>query len=399
MIRSWLRISLLNFLIAAVMGLVLRYAFVVELSWVNFRYLLHGHSHVAMLGWLYLALFSLIVHSFLPKDKQQTRFLTRLFWLTQVSVIGMAVAFPLYGYGPVSITFSSLHVVFSYAFAYYVFRHLPRRKKPAFSFLKAALWFMILSTLALWAIPPIILFGSHGSALYYAAIQFFLHFQFNGWFLFGGLALFFHLAEQRSVVFSGVTLRWFFRLLVLATFFTYALAVAWSNPIPLVFGLNSIGVLVQLIAALLFVQLVWPHRRMLSGQFWTSTLLSLSFASFLAKLIMQSAVVFPVVATAAYTIRNYVIGFIHLILLGAMTFFLLAFCLDQNILRANSRTIRIGLVTLIAGFILTEVILFLQGTFFWGAMGFLPYYYVGLFATSCLLPVGVLLLVVHPDSR
>jgi hypothetical protein len=392
-------VSLVNFLIAAIMGLILRYAFVVELPWVKFRFLLHGHSHVAMLGWLYLALFALIAHVFLSKEARESRYLKRLFWLTEASVVGMAIAFPIQGYGPVSIAFSSLHVVFSYVFANYVFRKIPRVSQPAFSFLKASLWFMILSTVALWAIPPIIVLGSHGSALYYAAIQFFLHFQFNGWFLFAGLALFFRLADQRSVTFPAVTLRWFFRLLVLGTFLTYALAVAWSNPIPLVFGLNSIGVVVQLLAALLFVQLIWPHHRLFRGRFWTTTLLYLAFVSFLAKLTIQSAVVLPVVATAAYTIRNYVIGFIHLILLGAMTFFLLAFSIDHQILRSNSRIIQAGLVSLIAGFVLTEGVLFLQGTFFWGAMGFLPFYYEGLFAASCLLPLGVFFLVAGTFNR
>ena len=53
--RIWLVVALLNFLMAAGMGALLRMAFVVEIPWVKYQYLLHAHSHVAMLGWIYLA--------------------------------------------------------------------------------------------------------------------------------------------------------------------------------------------------------------------------------------------------------------------------------------------------------------------------------------------------------
>ena len=44
--KSWILLSLFNFLVAAVMGLVLRGAFVWEINWMDYRNLMHGHSHV-----------------------------------------------------------------------------------------------------------------------------------------------------------------------------------------------------------------------------------------------------------------------------------------------------------------------------------------------------------------
>ena len=58
--KAWITTGLINFLIAALLGLVLRYAFIGEIDF-NFRFLTHAHSHVAMLGWLYLLLYSFIV--------------------------------------------------------------------------------------------------------------------------------------------------------------------------------------------------------------------------------------------------------------------------------------------------------------------------------------------------
>ncbi|MCB0554497.1 MAG: hypothetical protein KDD02_13180, partial [Phaeodactylibacter sp.] len=95
--KVWFRIALINFFIAAVMGAILRYAFVEEISWLKFRYFLHGHSHVAMLGWLYLGLYALLVHSFLPEVRQHSPFYRNNFIVAQASVVGMLIAFPIQG--------------------------------------------------------------------------------------------------------------------------------------------------------------------------------------------------------------------------------------------------------------------------------------------------------------
>ncbi|MEZ4987274.1 MAG: hypothetical protein R2795_19895 [Saprospiraceae bacterium] len=58
-------------------------------------------------------------------------------------------------------------------------------------------------------------------------------------------------------------------------------------------------------------------------------LLRISFATFATKVLMQTLVVVPFVAEAAYTIRNYVIGFIHLLLLGAVSGFLLSRLVEE----------------------------------------------------------------------
>lgn len=387
----WLRVALLNLFLAAILGATLRLAFVVELEWMNFRYVLHAHSHAAMLGWVYLGLFALLVHCFLPEEAQQSRWLGGLFWLTQVSVVGMLLTFPVMGYAGPSIAFSTLHVLLSYAFAWYFWRKLPVSTAFSHRLVRAALLFMAVSTLALWATAPIIPFKLKGSAFYYASIQFFLHFQFNGWFIFAVLSLFFKYTESKSISLPSRLRGRFFVLLVVSCILTYALAVAWSNPAPVVYWINSTGVLLQLAAALLFIKLVWPVREQLSLSGWGGFLIKLAFVCFVGKIVMQSVVAVPVIAEAAYTIRNYVIGFVHLILLGAVTPFLIGFAARQQLL-ASGILSRIGITLFMIGFAGSELILFLQGTLFWASIGFMPYYYEGLFAISLLLPIGIGLL-------
>jgi hypothetical protein len=111
--------------------------------------------------------------------------------------------------------------------------------------------------------------------------------------------------------------------------------------------------------------------------------------------VVQAVIVLPFIAEVAYTIRNFVIGFIHLLQLGIFTASILAFAQIMQLIQWQKLNLRIGLSLLFMGFFLSEGLLFLQGTLFWGAKGFLPFYYELLFAASALIPLGILLLVVR----
>lgn len=394
--QSWLRIALLNFIFAAVLGALLRFAFVEEVSWMKYKNFLHAHSHVAMLGWVYLGLYTLFIHTFLEKRDQQNRYYRILFWLTQGSVVGMLISFPIQGYAAFSIFFSTLHVLLSYLFCHRFYKDLKKgshTSQPAILLAKTALGLMILSTLSLWAMGPIMVAGLQRSVIYYMAVQFFLHFQFNGWFLFAILALFFKLIENQGWAIPKTLFQRFYVLLLFSCFMTYALAVAWSKPLMLVFWANSIGVLVQLGAVLLLFLLLYQIRDKIKILFtsWPLFLLQSAFYFYLLKVIIQTIVVIPYMATIAYTIRNYVIGFIHLLLLGIISFFLFGFASYQRLLHLSGRRAKVGMLIFFIGFLFVESILFLQGSLFWGAKGFLPAYYELLFGATCLMPIGLVI--------
>ncbi|HMQ46497.1 MAG TPA: hypothetical protein PKA70_03530 [Saprospiraceae bacterium] len=394
--QSWLIVALINLLIATAMGALLRFAFVEEIAWIKYKNVLHAHSHVAMLGWIYMALYALLIHAFLSPHQQRSKAYPNLFWLTQFSVLGMLFSFPVQGYGPVSIAFSTLHIVLSYIFLGWFWVDMGKHATFSGRLVRTALVFMLVSTLGVWAMGPIMATSLRGSAFYYMAVQFYLHFQFNGWFLFAVLALFFKYMETREVLFAERQQKVFLGLLLVACVLTYALAVAWSQPLLSVFAINSLGVLCQFAALLAFVRMVWPQRQAILQQFGylDGLMLRVAFYAFVLKIIIQTAVVFPFVAEAAYTIRNYVIGFIHLVLLGAVTGFLLSYIISHGLLPGRHRLFRLGLWSIGLGFALSEGILFLQGTLLWGAKGFLPYYYEGIFSVSALIPFGVALLLV-----
>ena len=394
--RIWLIIALINFLLAAGMGALLRLAFVVELPWFKYKFLLHAHSHVAMLGWIYMALFALLIHAFVPEGKSLQRY-GQLFWFTQVSVIGMLLSFPVQGYGPVSIAFSTIHILLSYLFIWWLWKDIGPQRTFSRTLLKTALFFQFFSTLGIWLMGPIMASPLRHSSFYHLAVQFYLHFQFNGWFILAILAVFFKLSEHRAITFPRRKLQVFYGLLISSVFLTYALAVVWATQATPILLVNSAGGILQLLALGVFLQLIWPvrarHQEAFTGL--ASLLLALAFFSFCLKVGMQALVAVPMVAEAAYTIRNYMIGFIHLLLLGTMTFFLLSYMLREQFIPVRSPLSRWGIGLIITGFILSELLLFLQGSLQWGQVGFMPAYYESLFGVSVLIPLGIFLLIVN----
>lgn len=400
----WFRTALINLLLAASLGTLLRFAFVEEVAWMKYKNVLHAHSHVAMLGWVYLALYNLLLHAFLPPATLERPLYRRLFWLTQLSVAGMFVSFPIQGYAGFSIAFSTFHMLVSYGFVWRFWRDMRAESaKFAFSVLlaKTSLAFMTLSTLGLWLLGPIIMTELKRGPLYYMCVQFFLHFQFNGWFLFAVLALFFKRCEKEGIVFNPRLLRRFYRLIMVSTFATYALAVAWSNPSPVVFWVNSIGVLVQLAAIMVLVALYRPQASRIWALpgLWEKGLFAIAAAGLLLKVGVQSAVAIPQIATIAYTIRNYVIGFIHLVLLGVISSFILASAIEKGAIPVSRTLARAGIVFFVAGFLLSELLLFLQGTLLWAQIGFMPWYYELLFGASLLIPFGIILLLLSRTTE
>lgn len=395
---AWYRIALSNFFIAALLGLSLRFAFIHEIPYFKFKNILHTHSHVAMLGWLYLGLYSLLIASFTPKESAESRFYQRLFWVTQCSVWGMLFSFPFQGYGPVSIAFSTLHILCAYSFVVKIW--MDSKTASGFSrlLLRTSLAFMVLSTLGIWAMGPLMVFGFKHSIWYHLAVQFFLHFQFNGWFIIAILAWFFKWMEGKGHWFPTRWKKWFYGLLLASTLLTFALAVAWSEPHWWVFACNSIGVLLQFTLMVLFIQLILPFRTSIKVALTPTqfSLWQLAFFGFCFKILIQTAIALPFVAQMAYTIRNYIIGFIHLIMLGVLSFFIMGVHYGQSSGLPVQR--KWGLSILATGIIASEFLLFLQGTLFWMNWGFLPAYYEWIFGVSCLMPLGIALLLFRSTS-
>ena len=374
------------------MGLLLRLMYIAPIEGVNFQFLMHGHSHVAMLGWVYLMLYCLIVHFFVPKEEQQKTIYNRLFWITEIAVIGMMIDFPAQGYAFASILFSTLHIFCSYYFVRLIWKDAKPGTLPEKKMLRTSLFFMVLSTLGVWCLGPAVGLLGKASAFYQIAIQFFLHFQFNGWFLFAVLALFF---KQIKFNTDEKKFRVCYNLFVAATVFTLALPVSWYLTNPVFYWINVVGVLLQLIAMTLFIQLIRPQLKVFFTELSSleKTVYQFALFSLVLKIIIQLVVLIPELAQVSHQVRNFVIGYIHLTMLGIITGFLFGFALQNNFVNPKSTFAKYGICIFLLGFVLTEILLFLQGIWLFIGRGTFPDYYLNLFIVSIALSSGLLFII------
>ncbi len=390
-IRSWMGVAVVFFLIASVFGLTMRFLFVGELPFeVRYKYLLHAHSHVALMGWAFTVVSGALLFLFTPAASSLNLYKGVLAG-SAVAGLGMAVAFPLQGYGAWSIGFSTLHLLMAYVFAYGFVRDL--RSEVQDDAAKLARWgvyWMLISTAGLWAIGPVTAVLGKLHPLYFMCVQFFLHFQLNGWLTFGVLALL-----MRHLAGNGQPLqlpRHAFWALQLSLLLTYALSVTWSNPIPALFFFNSLGVVLQAVAFYLTLSpvvralsLSWGHAD------WKKWVLLAGLGCIVLKVLVHVAVALPAVATISYTIKNFVIGFIHLVVIGSVSLSVAGVLLTRGLL-PDGPVARYGWQMLLAAFIVTELLLMGQGLLLWMGLGFLANYHLVLFLASILFPLSLTLI-------
>ncbi len=389
--KSWIICCFFNFLIACTFGLVMRLLYLFPVDFINYSFLLHAHSHVAMLGWVYLIVYVLIVRFFIPKEKSQKPIYNRLFWLTEFSVIGMMIAFPIQGYALFSIIFSTMHILLSYVFCRLVWKDSLNDKSPSQKFLLVSVLFMILSTFGVWCLGPAVSTLGKQSAFYQIAIQFFLHFQFNGWFLWAILALFLKQFLQKI---EEKQFKRFYFLLITSTLLTVTFPIRWFIENDILNVINAFGVILQLMAFISFYRMLKPQINSFTSSLDKITKLVYCLAVFSLglKIGIQLLTIFPNIAEVSHQIRNFVIGFIHLTTLGIITGFLFGILLQNKILSADSSILKIGVKCFIGGYILTEILLFVQGWFLFLEKGIIPFYYQNILIFSIFLVLGLVLI-------
>lgn len=388
--QKWFETALAFFFVATIFGALMRLAWIVELpASVDYKHLLHAHSHIAMLGWVFTALSGALLFMIGGNPENRSAY-KKVLGLNVLAGIGMAIFFTYQGYGALSIGFSTVHLLTAYYFAYLYLNDLKRKtdRGSEHTFARWAVYWMLVSTLGLWAIGPVSVWLGKTHALYYASIQFFLHFQFNGWFTYAVLALLIYFFKKRG---KHIAIKnSIFWILQLSLVLTYTLSITWSTPETFLFYLNSLGVVLQTFAlGIILYQFLKNFRLKLFGSDTVNVLLSYGLLSLVLKILIQSAVAIPAIAEVSYVIRSNIIGFIHLVVLGSVSLPLLAILVEERLI-PSGKMARYGYGLLILAFFTTELTLFTQGVLFWVKEGFIPFYHEILLTFTILFPIGLL---------
>ena len=386
-LKKHINIAIFYFLLVALMGVLLRFYVIAPLPF-NYKFMLHAHSHTALLGWIYLGLTTLIYKIFIEKA-EKPKLYNRIFLFTNFCILGMMLTFPFQGYALYSIIFSTLFLFASYWFAWFCFKYVPQHFKDRISWrlVRASLWYLVISSIGPWAIGGVMSTLGPESIWYKTSIYFYLHFQYNGWFILALLGLLFYFLEEKGVRFNSQHLKSFLLLLNFGIIFTLFLSVLWFRPPMVFYILGAIGAVAQILA---FHELYWmlkEHFNIIKEEFGKQSWLFFKIAGFLmiAKLVMQLLSALPYWANLVLQLKDFVIGYLHLVFLGIVITAMLAFLEYFKLIRLPKTFVWFFLFA----FSTTEILIFYKAIALWLGLPFFADYYLYLAVLSCFFPIAI----------
>ena len=384
--KRWVKFSLINLAIVALLGTIMRYKIGFALPFFEQKYLQEAHSHFAFTGWITHTLLFLVVDVFRSDlgTIHESRY-RKLIIANLVMAYGMLFSFIVQGYGPVSISFSTLSLIISYVFTWFALKDAARLETghPGKNWIKGALWFGIFSTLGTMVLSWMMATRHYDQTTYLGSIYFYLHFQYNGWFIFGCFGLFMSAIRQFPLIKKEITYP--FILFTAAAIPAYFLSTLWANIPSWLYVFVVIAALLQAAGWFYFVRMINRHSNQLKATFnKTIRLLFLGVAlAFTLKIFLQLGSTIPHVSQLAYGFRPIVIAYLHLVLLLIISVFLLTFMFGKGLISSN-RSSKIALIGFTVSAILNEVALAIQGIFSF-SYTVVPYMNEALFLIACML--------------
>lgn len=386
--NAWAAICLFNLMIVACLGLLMRLNILFTLPWLNQVFTLHAHSHFAFSGWISQAMMLCMALAVTGRSFKETLpgKYNRLLIFNLFCSYGMLISFLVHGYAAVSIFFSTASILVSFIFYTFCRKDVSaiQHRQVWWKYMQLATIFSMVSALGTFSLAYTMVNQPENIELRLSSLYFYLHFQYNGWFFFAVMGLFHYWLIARNIALPASHM--IFRLLAVCTVPTYLLSINW---LPFPQYLHAFTILfasVQLCAWGIFVTSLMRSRCSLATELAPTSRLVLSAVLLAAsiKFTLQTASSVPSVARLAFGLRPVVIAYLHLVLLGMITLFLVGW-FYQHSAPDRETSIRRGLGIFLSGVIANEFFLMIQG------LSALSGIYVGLMPEA--LAVAGLLLV------
>lgn len=356
--KFWLKFSLLNLSIVALLGVLMRYKIGFEFPFFNQKYILESHYHFAFYGWIAHTLMVLMVHCL---DKNNTNFKSRryhpVFVANLISSYGMLISFLVYGHGLVSGLFSLTAILATYYFSYMFVKDLKSNEINPISakWFKAALFYNFLSTFGIFALAYMTLTKNLYQNEYLATAYYFLHFQYNGWFFFACMGLFLDFMKAAGPIQLKV-----FRLFFFSCIPAYFLSVLWMEIPNWLYILIVVSAFAQVYAWIVALMSLKHSTQIPSQPFILRYVILFVGVALSIKLLLQLGSTIPVISKLAFGFRPVVIAYLHLVLLAIITLFLLFYVYAQKLF-SYSRHAFTAIVIFTIGVLLNEIVLAVQG--------------------------------------
>ncbi|MFN8416945.1 MAG: hypothetical protein U0U66_11500 [Cytophagaceae bacterium] len=242
-------------------------------------------------------------------------------------------------------------------------------------FITTGLCLGLLSSIFPYAIGAASAKGLNGTDIYNSLIYAFLHLQYNGWFLFIALGLFFHLLDYENIYYNktrGILFYWLIFIAIIPSISLSLLGMEYAYKIENIAYVSSFILGLALIVFILTLPkkiLILFHTK----SFWYNLYLAGFILSFSLKIMLQCFSILSLFESYAFQNKLIIIAYLHLSLIGSISFLFFALMINKKWI-VNNVFSNVGNTLLFLGFASTEIILIMGG--------------VGIFYSQALLILG-----------
>jgi hypothetical protein len=389
-IKFWLKISLINLCIVAAFGVLMRYKIGFDFPYFEQKNLQHSHYNFAFSGWISHTLIVLMIHYLQTKingfngNKYKTIIIAYL-----ICSYGLLISHIIPRLDLLSIIFSTLSVFVSYVFCYQFIKDLKQLDNDylAKKWFSAALFFNVLSSLGTFYLAYMMISKNIIQDVYLSSVYFYLHFQYNGWFFFACMGLFYGFLNLKKS--DHPFFETFFTLFTIACIPAYFLSTLWLKLPIWLYGITILAAFTQVVIWFKFIAVLTKTRKEFLKDYALSLRYILMFVGLALsiKLALQLGSTLPTVSQLAFGFRPIVIAYLHLVLLAIISLFLLFYIYACHLILITKK-VKFGLILFSIGVLLNEIILAIQGI---ASFSYTPIPYVNelLFITALILLSGI----------
>jgi hypothetical protein len=357
-LRLFTILSLFSFLIVSIFGVLMRLKVVFEIPFLAQKHLQLAHAFFAFNGWVSYTLLWLLSDWLIQRGSEKVAH-WKVMCLGQWALSWLLLTvYLIKGMGYWSFLAESVMLAWLLFWSFTLFTENRRllKNSPSNSWFYPALAFLVLS-----GSGTLILFWHYmhrtlSMQIYLSGFYSFLHFQYNGWFLFGALTLVQHYFIKKDYFGPRIQpLAWLALPGVLLSLLWFPLP-SWLHVVALIVAIAQLYFWFRWFKENLTSLLNLYYSRKQPIRF----LLVIAFLAVTIRMFFQLLSTIPALEKAAFSFRPIVIAYLHLVLLGIFSSFLL-FWLFR--IKAIPETLlsRLSIQLFLGAFIMTEIVLAIQG--------------------------------------
>ncbi|HWY99267.1 MAG TPA: hypothetical protein VNY36_09285 [Bacteroidia bacterium] len=365
--KKWINLSITNLCIVAALGVLMRSKIIFNLPWIDYNRLVDTHGHFAFAGWVTLILTTLLVYE-LPGALYNKKVYQILLELIFASSWATLFTSPFASCKFISEYISVGYIIITYIFSWVYINNILKTtaNKTVKLISVASLICLILSSAGVLMLAYLFAKKSLNAILYRDALFGYLHLQYNGFFTLAVFALIFNkivpMASQRA----NKNIYRFAVLLCLSVIPSMFTSFLWHQATPAIHIVSVLGSLFLLLSLLWFIisiSLLSKEFKMVISEIRYMVILSLS--AFIIKIFLQSLTVFNSINVLVFGNRPMIMGFLHMVFLGFVTLFIIAYFTQKGILNGKSYFTRFALAVFTLAVVINEILLMLQGLGTW----------------------------------